>query len=106
MKSLYPLIPYLKSQKVKLILGTVFVSISIFLQSMYPLVIGNAVDEISKGTTEVSYLNYALLSVGLILLGGVFLFLTRRTIIVASREIENDLRRDFFSHLQNLPKSF
>ena len=106
MKSLYPLIPYLKSQKVKLILGTIFVSISIFLQSMYPLVIGNAVDEISKGTTEVSYLNYALLSVGLILLGGVFLFLTRRTIIVASREIENDLRRDFFSHLQNLPKSF
>ena len=106
MKSLYPLIPYLKSQKVKLILGTVFVSISIFLQSLYPLVIGNAVDEISKGTTEVSYLNYALLSVGLILLGGVFLFLTRRTIIVASREIENDLRRDFFSHLQNLPKSF
>ncbi len=106
MKSLYPLIPYLKSQKVKLILGTIFVSISIFLQSLYPLVIGNAVDEISKGTTEVSYLNYALLSVGLILLGGVFLFLTRRTIIVASREIENDLRRDFFSHLQNLPKSF
>lgn len=106
MKSLYPLIPYLKSQKVKLILGTIFVSISIFLQSMYPLVIGNAVDEISRGTTNVSYLNYALLSVGLILLGGVFLFLTRRTIIVASREIENDLRRDFFSHLQNLSKSF
>lgn len=106
MKSLYPLIPYLKSQKAKLILGTIFVSISIFLQSVYPLVIGNAIDEISKGTTNVSYLNYALLSVGLILLGGVFLFLTRRTIIVASREIENDLRRDFFSHLQNLPKSF
>ena len=106
MKSLYPLIPYLKSQKTKLILGTIFVSISIFLQSVYPLVIGNAIDEISKGTTNVSYLNYALLSVGLIMLGGVFLFLTRRTIIVASREIENDLRRDFFSHLQNLPKSF
>ncbi|MFA5012773.1 MAG: ABC transporter ATP-binding protein [Ignavibacteria bacterium] len=106
MKSLYPLIPYLKSQKVKLFLGTIFVSISIFLQSMYPLVIGNAIDEISRGTTEVSYLHYALLSVGLILLGGVFLFLTRRTIIVASREIENDLRKDFFSHLQNLPKSF
>ena len=106
MKALYPLIPYLKAQKVKLIFGTIFVSISIFLQSMYPLVIGNAVDEISRGTTNVSYLNYALLSVGLILLGGVFLFLTRRTIIVASREIENDLRRDFFSHLQNLPKSF
>ncbi len=106
MKSLLPLIPYLKSQKNKLILGAIFISISILLQSIYPLVIGNAIDEISKGTTNISYLNYALISLGLILLGGTFLFLTRRTIIVASREIENDLRRDFFDHLQNLPKTF
>ncbi len=106
MRSLYPLIPYLKSQRIKLLLGTIFVSISIFLQSIYPLVIGNAVDEISKGTQNISYLEYALLSLGLVFAGGVFLFLTRRTIIVASREIENDLRRDFFSHLQKLPKSF
>lgn len=106
MKSLLPLIPYLKTQKNKLILGAIFISVSISLQSIYPLVIGNAIDEISKGTANISYLNYALLSLGLILLGGTFLFLTRRTIIVASREIENDLRRDFFSHLQNLPKTF
>lgn len=106
MKSLLPLIPYLKTQKNKLILGAIFISISISLQSIYPLVIGNAIDEISKGTANTSYLSYALISLGLILLGGTFLFLTRRTIIVASREIENDLRRDFFSHLQNLPKTF
>ncbi|MFZ4589502.1 MAG: ABC transporter ATP-binding protein [Ignavibacteria bacterium] len=106
MKSLFPLIPYLKKQKYKLLLGTVFVIISISLQSIYPLVIGNGIDAISKGDTSFSYLNYGLLSVGLILVGGVFLFLTRRTIIVASREIENDLRHDFFEHLQKLPKSF
>lgn len=106
MKSLFPLIPYLKKQKYKLLLGTVFVIISISLQSIYPLVIGNGIDAISKGDTSFSYLNYGLLSVGLILIGGVFLFLTRRTIIVASREIENDLRHDFFEHLQKLPKAF
>jgi ATP-binding cassette, subfamily B, multidrug efflux pump len=106
MKSLLPLIPYLKIRKWKLIWGTIFVSISIFLQSLYPMVIGNAVDEITNKTTNYSYLNYAFLSVGLILIGGVFLFLTRRTIIVASREIENDLRHDFFEHLQKLPKEF
>lgn len=106
MKSLFPLIPYLKKQKFKLLLGTVFVIISISLQSIYPLVIGNGIDAISKGDTSFSYLNYGLLSVGLILVGGVFLFLTRRTIIVASREIENDLRHDFFEHLQKLPKAF
>jgi len=106
MKSLYPLIPYLKKQRYKLLWGTVFVIISISLQSVYPLVIGNGIDAISKGDTSFSYLNYGLLSVGLMLSGGVFLFLTRKTIIVASREIENDLRKDFFEHLQKLPKAF
>ena len=106
MKSLFPLIPYLKKQKYKLLLGTLFVIISISLQSIYPLVIGNGIDAISKGDTSFSYLNYGLLSVGLILVGGIFLFLTRRTIIVASREIENDLRHDFFEHLQKLSKTF
>ncbi|MCU0372002.1 MAG: ABC transporter transmembrane domain-containing protein, partial [Ignavibacteria bacterium] len=106
MKSLLPLIPYLKTQRKKLLFGTIFVAISIFLQSMYPLVIGSAVDSISSKSTETPYLYYALLSVGLILSGGFFLFLTRRTIIVASREIENDLRRDFFEHLQKLSKEF
>lgn len=106
MKSLLPLLPYLKARKWKLISGTVFVAISIFLQSMYPMVIGSAVDEITNKTTNNSYLYYGLLSVSLILTGGVFLFLTRRTIIVASREIENDLRHDFFEHLLTLPKEF
>ena len=105
MKSLFPLIPYLKKQKYKLLLGTLFVIISISLQSIYPLVIGNGIDAISKGDTSFSYLNYGLLSVGLILVGGIFLFLTRRTIIVASREIENDLRHDFFEHLHKLSKT-
>lgn len=106
MKSLLPLLPYLKARKWKLISGTVFIVISIFLQSLYPMVIGSAVDEITNKTSNISYISYALISVGLILVGGFFLFLTRRTIIVSSREIENDLRHDFFEHLMKLPKEF
>jgi len=45
-------------------------------------------------------------ALGLTVIGGFFLFLTRQNIIVMSREIENDLRFDFFSHLQTLSKSF
>ncbi|HWQ81309.1 MAG TPA: ABC transporter ATP-binding protein, partial [Ignavibacteria bacterium] len=70
------------------------------------MVIGSAVDEITNKTSNISYISYALISVGLILVGGFFLFLTRRTIIVSSREIENDLRHDFFEHLMKLPKEF
>ncbi|MEO6695326.1 MAG: ABC transporter ATP-binding protein, partial [Ignavibacteria bacterium] len=37
---------------------------------------------------------------------GIFLFLIRQNIIVVSREIENDLRHDFFAHLQTLSRTF
>jgi len=106
MKDLIPLIPYLKKYKSKIILGFIFVAISIFLQSVYPLVIGNAIDDLLNKSDRGLLIYYALSSIGLILLGGFFLFLTRRTIIVASREIENDLRYDFFAHLQKLSKNF
>jgi ATP-binding cassette subfamily B protein len=38
--------------------------------------------------------------------GGCFRFLMRRIIIGASRDIEYDLRNDFFAHLQRLPLSY
>lgn len=106
MRDLIALIPYLKKYKSKLILGFIFVVISIYLQSMYPLILGNAIDDITSKNSTHPLMYYGLLSVGLILVGGVFLFLTRRTIIVASREIENDIRYDFFAHLQKLSKNF
>jgi len=43
---------------------------------------------------------------GLSLLSGLFTFLMRRTIVVASRHIEFDLRNALYEHLQRLPPSF
>ena len=40
------------------------------------------------------------LLLGVALVGGVFLFLMRRIIIGASRDIEYDIRNDFFARLQ------
>jgi len=37
---------------------------------------------------------------------GIFRFLIRQTIIVASRDIEYDLRQDFWQHIQKLPLRF
>jgi ATP-binding cassette subfamily B protein len=82
------------------------VVISIFLGSLYPLVLGNAVDELTKQTSNHSFLYYGVVSVSLMLISGIFLFFTRQTLIVVSREIENDMRYDFFTHLQNLDKTF
>jgi len=106
MKDLYPLIPYLKKYKVKLLIGFIFVIVSIFLQSLYPLTLGNAIDAITNNSEKTPFYFYSLLSVAIILVGGIFLFFTRQSLIVVSREIENDLRFDFFSHLQTLDKNF
>ncbi len=40
------------------------------------------------------------------LIGAFFLFLTRQTIIVMSRRIENDLKNEIYEHYQSLPLSF
>ncbi len=106
MKKLKPLLKYLRVYKKKLILGFVFIFISIICQSSYPLIISYAIDDISKSYFHYSLFVYVLAGLGLVILSGVFLFFTRQTIIVVSREVENDLRNDFFSHLQFLPKSF
>ena len=106
MKDLYPLIPYLKKYKVKLLIGFIFVIVSIFLLSLYTLTLGNAIDAITNNSEKTPFYFYSLLSVAIILVGGIFLFFTRQSLIVVSREIENDLRFDFFSHLQTLDKNF
>lgn len=74
--------------------------------SIYPLIVGNAIDKLTAGIygTPV-YIDIAI-TIGLVIGGGVFLFLTRQHIIVMSREVENDLRYDFFSHLQRLERNF
>lgn len=106
MKDLLPLVKYLKRYRLKLFIGFIFIIISISLQAAYPLVIGSGIQSITSGNPEYPLYYYAAASVILILLGGIFLFLVRQTIIVVSREIENDLRNDFFSHLQTLDRTF
>jgi ATP-binding cassette subfamily B protein len=70
------------------------------------LTLGNAIDAITNNSEKTPFYFYSLLSVAIILVGGIFLFFTRQSLIVVSREIENDLRFDFFSHLQTLDKNF
>ncbi|MDQ3194460.1 MAG: ABC transporter ATP-binding protein/permease [Bacteroidota bacterium] len=106
MKSLLALIPYLKRYKKKFSLGFVFIVLSNSTDSLYPLVIGAAIDDLTSGTLRYSMLTYALIGIGLVMLRGAFLFMTRQTLIVTSREIENDLRFDFFAHLQTLSRTF
>jgi len=71
-----------------------------------PLVLGYAIDDLTRGVTRAKLAGYGALLLGIGLVSGVFLFLQRRILIGASRDIEYDMRNDFFAHLETLPHSY
>ncbi len=71
-----------------------------------PILLKDSINEIQKNATSAILLNYALLIVGTSIIAGVFRYLIRQSIIVVSREIEYDLRGDFWEHIQKLPLKY
>jgi ATP-binding cassette subfamily B protein len=71
-----------------------------------PEVLRYAIDELAAGITRMRLLGYAALLVGLALVRGLFLFLQRRLIARAARNVEYDISVDFYAHLQRLPARF
>jgi len=71
-----------------------------------PLVLGYAIDDLTRGVTRAKLAGYGALLLGIGLVSGVFLFLQRRILIGASRDIEYDMRNDFFAHLQTMPLAY
>lgn len=124
MKALFALNPYIWRYKNLLILGTIFIIISNIF-SVYPAqIVRMAIDMVAElirtyrlvsDFDAVSGLD-ALLLPALLLFGGlvvlmavlrgIFLFLTRQTLIVMSRKVEYDLHRDLYDHFQSLTLSF
>jgi ATP-binding cassette subfamily B protein len=100
------LISYFSRHRASLLLGGVCVLLSSAFSLVKPLVVGNAVDVLKDDLHPESLRNFALLYLAAAVIQGVFLFFQRRILIGASREIEYDMRRDFFSHLQLLPNAF
>ena len=87
-------------------LGVVCIVISTVFGLVLPWLVGKTLDDLKAGA-DFKKLSYAaLLMIGTSSISGLFLFFQRRTIIVMSRLIEYDLRRDFYAHLVNQPLSF
>jgi ATP-binding cassette subfamily B protein len=63
----------------------------------------DSIDALQANATTALLLQYSLMIVGASLFAGIFRFMIRQTIIVVSREIEYDLRGDFWKHIQLLP---
>jgi ATP-binding cassette, subfamily B, multidrug efflux pump len=106
MKILLRLLPYFKKYKKIIFLGIFSTLFSNIFGIIIPLLIRNAINSLKTESNFNNILQISGLILGSAALSGFFLYLTRRTIIVASRDIEYDLRNDFFSHLLRLPIRF
>jgi ATP-binding cassette subfamily B protein len=100
------LLSYFIRHRKPLLLGAICVVGSAIFSLAKPLIIGNAVNELTKVITREALVRYSLLLVGASAIEGAFLFLQRRIIIGASRRIEFDMRNDLYDHLQRLPLSY
>ena len=103
MKNLFTLKKYFIKYKTKLYWGILFILISNAMTVYLPILLKDSINEIQNNATSSVLQKYALLIVGTSILAGIFRFLIRQTIIVVSREIEYDLRGDFWEHIQKLP---
>lgn len=109
------LYPYLFRYRHRFAIGAVFLVLATAINLLAPWVLKLAIDALAnhlRGTVVVelgtgrSLGFYAAVLVGIAVAGGVCRFLMRRLIIGVSREIERDLRNDFFRHLQCLPLAY
>jgi ATP-binding cassette, subfamily B, multidrug efflux pump len=97
---------YFAPYRTQLWLGIACIVVSSVSGLVMPSLVGWAIDDLKNGTTFTRLTRSALLILGVRLVSGLFLFFQRRTLIVMSRHVEYDLRRDFYAHLVQQPLSF
>jgi ATP-binding cassette, subfamily B, multidrug efflux pump len=115
---------YFLKYRFRLLLGIVFVGLANWFRVWQPKVIGQALDEVVKtvnlykdqgGITahpevmqtlsrQVGWFGVQVIALALLM--GVAMFLMRQTIIVMSRLIEYDMRKEIFAHYERLDLAF
>jgi ATP-binding cassette subfamily B protein len=100
------LLGYVTRYRRSFLLGLACVITTTALTLAGPWVLKYAIDDLTANVTAAKVRFYGLALLLLAAVGGLFRFLMRRIIIGASRDIEYDLRNDFFAALQRLELSF
>ncbi|TXE10588.1 ABC transporter ATP-binding protein [Gelidibacter salicanalis] len=115
MKELKHVNKYFYKYRYKLLAGILITIVARIFLLFTPELVGNSVDVIDnyrKGiTTDIDVVKSELLVnilyiVGAAIIGGIFTFLMRQTIIYVSREIEYDLKNEVYQQYQRLSLDF
>ncbi len=97
---------YFLPYKVSLTIGILCILAGVLFNLYIPLIVGQAIDSNWTQVTWSRLTLSALKVLGASAISGTFLFLQRRILIGISRQVEYDLRRDFYMHLVDQPLSF
>jgi len=94
------LLAYVRRYRAAFTLGFLCIVATTAISLAGPWVLKYAIDDLTAAVTAAKLAFYGGALLGLAAVGGIFRFLQRRIIIGASRDIEFDLRNDFFARLQ------
>ncbi len=106
MRRLLALLPYFRRYRWRVVSGVAAILLSVAVGLASPLLVGRAVDEFRRSASRDTLLAYALLLVGVAAVQGLFSFVQRRVLVAVSRDIEVDLRDEYFAHLERQPPAF
>ena len=98
--------PYFRRRRGRIALGLGCALATTSLQLVGPWVLRYAVDDLSRAVTSAKLARYAGIMVALAVAGGSFRFLMRQVLMSTSRDLEYNIRNDFFRHLQTLPLGY
>ncbi|MCA9784182.1 MAG: ABC transporter ATP-binding protein [Calditrichaeota bacterium] len=105
-KHLRNILPFLRTYRKQILLGTLLVLLTNVLGVFVPRVLGLAIDDLRRGLEDHSLGWYITVLLGLSVLSGVARFGMRRILIGSSRQVERDLRALFFKRLLELSPRF
>jgi ATP-binding cassette subfamily B multidrug efflux pump len=106
LKRLAVLWPYLLPHRRKLVIGLLAVLLSVMVGLATPLLLGDGIDALRRNVSRGTLLTYAGLIVGVTLVQGIFSYLQRMLLVSMSRDIELDLRKDYFATLERQAPEF
>jgi ATP-binding cassette subfamily B protein len=97
---------YFKPYKWRVFLGILFILFSMAFGLLIPYLVGQAIDDLGANVTWNKIIYYPAVILIVSLCSGVFLFWQRRLLINTSRDIEYDMRRDFYAALVGQPLEY
>ena len=106
MRRLSLLLPYFRPYRRRVVLGLVTILCAVGVGLVSPVLVGRAIDDFRREPDTARLALYGALLVAVAAVQGVFSYAQRMILVGVSRDIEYDLRNEYFAHLERLHQGF